>query len=120
MSKESDVYSFGVVLLELITRKRALDSSFMEETDIVGWVRSIWRNMEGVDEIVDPSLQEEFIDPNIMDQVVYVLLVALRCTQNEASKRPTMRDVVNQLTDATAPARCKKASFNSPLSSAHW
>ncbi|RVW14583.1 Receptor-like protein kinase [Vitis vinifera] len=108
-SKESDVYSFGVVLLELITRKRALDPSFMEETDIVGWVQSIWRNLEEVDKIVDPSLLEEFIDPNIMDQVVCVLLVALRCTQKEASKRPTMRDVVNQLTDANAPARGKNS-----------
>ena len=108
-SKESDVYSFGVVLLELITRKRALDPSFMEETDIVGWVQSIWRNLEEVDKIVDPSLLEEFIDPNIMDQVVCVLLVALRCTQKEARKRPTMRDVVNQLTDANAPARGKNS-----------
>ena len=86
----------------------------MEETDIVGWVQSIWRNLEGVDKIVDPSLQEEFIDPNIMDQVVCVLLVALRCTQKEPNKRPTMRDVVNQLADANSPTRCKNILTHSP------
>lgn len=103
------MYSYGVVLLELITRKKALDPSFMEETDIVGWVRSVWRNTGEIERIVDSSLMEEFLDADIREQVIVVILVALRCTEKEPSKRPTMRDVVKQLLDAIAPREVKKS-----------
>ncbi|CAB4273850.1 unnamed protein product [Prunus armeniaca] len=107
-SVESDVYSYGVVLLELITRKRALDPSFVGQTDIVGWVRSVWSNTEEIDQIVDSSLKEEFLDSSIMDQVVDVLMVAFRCTDKDPRKRPTMRDVVKQLLDANPQMRSIK------------
>lgn len=98
-SKESDVYSYGVVLLELITRKKALDSSFCGERDIVNWVRSLWTGTEEIEHFVDPSLLHEFIDSNIRDQVLGVLLLAVRCTEKEPNKRPSIRDVVKQLKD---------------------
>lgn len=107
-SKESDVYSYGVVLLELLTRKKALDPSFMEEVDIVSWVRSVWSNTGEIENIVDSSLMEEFLHSDIMEQVIDVFMVALRCTEKEPSKRPTMRDVVRQLLDASTPMRSKK------------
>lgn len=53
---ESDVYSYGVVLLELITRRKPSDSSFMEEIDIVGWVRSTWSKTQDINAVVDSSL----------------------------------------------------------------
>ncbi|KAL6996154.1 hypothetical protein U1Q18_006292 [Sarracenia purpurea var. burkii] len=106
-SKESDVYSYGVVLLELITRKKVLDPSFSEEMDIVGWVRSAWNNTEEIEMIVDPSLMDEFLDSSVMEQVIDVLIVALRCTEHEPSKRPTMREVVKRLVDANASIRNK-------------
>ncbi|KAK3018312.1 hypothetical protein RJ639_002930 [Escallonia herrerae] len=104
-SKESDVYSYGVVLLELITRKTALDPSFSEEADIVGWAWSLWSKSEEIEMIVDPNLLDEFIDSSIMEQVTDVLLVALRCTEKEASRRPSMREVIRRLEDANATAR---------------
>ncbi|CAK7323715.1 unnamed protein product [Dovyalis caffra] len=107
-SKESDVYSYGVVLLELITRKKASDPSFTEGTAIVGWVRSVWNSTEDINSIADPSLGEEVSNSNtIRDQVIDVLLVALRCTEEERSKRPTMRDVVRQLVKANDRRRSK-------------
>ncbi|KAL2941263.1 MDIS1-interacting receptor like kinase 1 [Bienertia sinuspersici] len=33
------IYSYGVVLLELVTGKKPVDSSFGESTDLVEWVR---------------------------------------------------------------------------------
>nr|XP_027121461.1 receptor-like protein kinase [Coffea arabica] len=105
-SKESDVYSYGVVLLELITRKKPLldpSRSFNDgegEEDLVSWVRSVWNEAEEIKDAVDPGLLDEFIDSSVMEQATNVLLVALRCTAKEPSKRPSMRDVVKQLTDA--------------------
>ena len=103
-SMESDVYSYGVVLLELITRKQAVDPSFMEETDIVGWFRSLWSKGAEINEIVDSSLERELFDSIVRDQVVEVLLVGLRCTEKDPNKRPSMRDVVKQLLDS-CPSR---------------
>lgn len=104
----SDAYSYGIVLLELITRKKAMDPAFMEETDIAGWVRSIWSKTRDIERIADSSLVEELLVSDIREQVIGVLLVALRCTEKEPSKRPTMRDVVRQLLDAHTPMRSKK------------
>ncbi|KAF2301609.1 hypothetical protein GH714_028226 [Hevea brasiliensis] len=102
--KESDVY-YGVVLLELITRRKPSDSSFMEEVDIVGWVRSLWSETQDITAIVDSSLMEETVDSNVAEQIIGVLLIALRCTEKEPSSRPTMRDVVKQLLDVNPPQR---------------
>ncbi|KAL9274218.1 Receptor-like protein [Drosera capensis] len=101
MSTESDVYSYGVVLLELLTRKRALDPSFPEGMNIVGWTRSVWNNVDAIDLVVDPSILEEFDDSSVVTQVIDVLAVALQCTEKEARKRPTMREVVKLLQDAS-------------------
>lgn len=102
------MYSYGVVLLELLSRKKALDPSFMEEMDIVSWVRSVWSNTGEIEKIVDSSLMEEFLHSDIMEQVIDVFVVALRCTEKEPSKRPTMRDVVRQLLDVSTPMSSKK------------
>ncbi|KAJ0007819.1 hypothetical protein Pint_30490 [Pistacia integerrima] len=72
-SKESDVHSYGVVLLELITRKKPLDPSFLEKPDIVGWVSSVWNNTKEINHIVDSRLIEEFQDFNFQEQVIDVL-----------------------------------------------
>ncbi|OVA04439.1 Protein kinase domain [Macleaya cordata] len=98
--KKRDVYSYGVVLLELITRKKALDPSFPEDTNIAKWVFSTWNSNKAIEDIVDPSLVDEFVDSAVMVEVIKVMLVALRCTSKDPSHRRTMRDVVKQLKDA--------------------
>jgi hypothetical protein len=99
MGKESDVYSYGVVLLELISRKKAIDPSFMEGMDIVSWVRSLWEETGVVDEIVDSELANEIsrYNSNVMKEVTKVLLVAFKCTERDPRRRPTMRDVIKNL-----------------------
>lgn len=109
MSRKSDVYSFGVVLLELISRKNVLDDpSFVEETDLVEWVKSVWEETRDIDYIVDSSLEEELSASNVREQVEQVLFVALRCTEKHPSERPTMREVVTDLM-----VRCKSPDMKS-------
>ncbi|XP_054782024.1 receptor-like protein kinase [Prosopis cineraria] len=101
---EIDAYSYGVVLLELITRKKVLDSSFMEvETTLVGWFKSIWRRTTELEEIVDSSLARELSDLNVKVQVIKVLLVVLICTEAAPGKRLKMRDVVEFFEAPTDP-----------------
>lgn len=94
-------------MLELLTRKRAVDASFPEEMNIVGWVRSALNCSEQIDFVIDKTLPEESMDSDGMEQVFGVLSIALRCTEREPSKRPTMRDVVKQLEDINPTARRK-------------
>lgn len=38
-TEKTDVYSFGVLMLEVVSRKRPTDASFIEKgLNIVGWV----------------------------------------------------------------------------------
>nr|CAD1825567.1 unnamed protein product [Ananas comosus var. bracteatus] len=97
-SKESDVYSYGVVLLELITRKMALDP-FPENTDIVNWVSSAVNNDYEIEAVCDPNLMSELMSSVEMEEVRKVLLLAIRCTAKEAGERPSMRNVVKELID---------------------
>lgn len=101
------MYAYGVVLLELITRKKVLDPSFGEGVDIVGWARDVWNETEDIETIVDPMLVDEFMDSTIKEQVEDVMLLALRCSDMEASRRPSMRDVVKQLVMLEARSRTK-------------
>ncbi|WJX15704.1 hypothetical protein P8452_05813 [Trifolium repens] len=39
-------------------------------------------------------------DTNIMENVTKVLMLALRCTEKDSRKRPTMTDVAKQLSDS--------------------
>ncbi|CAI0374430.1 unnamed protein product [Linum tenue] len=106
-NKASDVYSYGVVLLELITGKEAVDPSFSEGIDIVTWVRSTWDADHDVKTIADPRLadadQELFLDSSVTEQVARVVMVALRCTEKDPNKRPTMRDAVKELLGPNVP-----------------
>lgn len=104
ISIQSDVYSYGVVVLELITRKMAVDPSFPVNMGIVRWVTSTLNGTDQIDAVCDPDLMEEVYGTVEMEEVRKVLSVALRCTAKEPSERPSMAEVVKELTDAR-PAR---------------
>ncbi|CAL9152784.1 unnamed protein product [Musa hybrid cultivar] len=100
VDEKSDVYSFGVVLLELVTGRKPV-GEFGEGVDIVQWVRRMTGcNKDGVLEIVDPRL------PTVpLDEVMHVFYVAMLCVEEQSVERPTMREVVQILTDLPNPAR---------------
>lgn len=90
---KSDVYSFGVVLLELITGRPAILRG-PEPTSIMQWAQQQLArgNIEGV---LDPHMQGE-LDVN---SVWKATDIALKCTAQASSHRPTMTDVVLQLSE---------------------
>lgn len=94
MTEKSDVYSFGVVLLELVTGRNPIDSEYGDGKDIVYWVAS-HLNSDSILEVLDHRLPD-----SCREEMIKVLMVAIFCTTKLPSVRPTMREVVNLLSDA--------------------
>lgn len=95
LSFKSDIYSFGVVLLELITGRRAVDTTRPpEEQNLVSWAQPIFRNPKRFREMADPLLKNKFPERSLNQAVG----VAAMCLQEEPSVRPLISDVVAALT----------------------
>ncbi|KAL3618923.1 hypothetical protein CASFOL_037151 [Castilleja foliolosa] len=94
VDEKSDVYSFGVVLLELVTGRKPV-GEFGDGVDIVQWVRKMTDgNKEGVLKVLDPKI------PTVpVHEVMHVFYVAMLCVEDHAVGRPTMREVVQILTE---------------------
>ena len=103
MDEKSDVYSFGVVLLELVSGRKPV-GEFGDGVDIVQWVRKMTdSNKEGVLKILDPRL------PSVpLHEVMHVFYVAMLCVEEQAVERPTMREVVQILTELPKPPNSKQ------------
>ena len=94
VDEKSDVYSFGVVLLELLTGRRPV-GDFGEGVDIVQWTKRITNcRKEEVVRIVDPRLT---MVPKV--EAMHVLFIAMLCIQENSVERPTMREVVQMLSE---------------------
>ncbi|KAK3000774.1 hypothetical protein RJ639_020700 [Escallonia herrerae] len=94
LTLKSDVYCFGVVLLELITGRRAVDTTRpTAEQNLVTWAQPIFRDPIRFPEMADPLLKREF-PVRSLNQAVGV---AAMCLQEEASVRPLITDVVAAL-----------------------
>ncbi|XP_029126973.1 receptor-like kinase LIP2 isoform X2 [Cajanus cajan] len=94
LTLKSDVYSFGVVLLELITGRRAVDTTRPhDEQNLVSWAQPIFRDPKRYPDMADPNLNKNFPEKDL-NQVV---AIAAMCLQEEAAARPLMSDVVTAL-----------------------
>ncbi|CAL9749840.1 unnamed protein product [Musa acuminata subsp. burmannicoides] len=92
VSDKADVYSFGVVLLELMSGKRSLDPSFSEYGNgftIVAWGRLLIQE-DRAGELFSQLLWEN----GPKDKLVSMLKLALSCTVESLSVRPSMKQVV--------------------------
>ncbi|GLT81292.1 hypothetical protein SLA2020_526830 [Shorea laevis] len=99
VDEKSDVYSFGVVLLELITGRRPVGDFGEEGLDIVQWSKIQTKsNKEEVVKILDKRLCDI-----PLEEAMQVFFVAMLCVQEHSVERPTMRDVVQMLAQATLP-----------------
>ncbi|XP_004301907.1 PREDICTED: leucine-rich repeat receptor-like serine/threonine-protein kinase BAM3 [Fragaria vesca subsp. vesca] len=95
VDEKSDVYSFGVVLLELLTGRRPV-GEFGEGIDIVQWSKKVTncRKQDAAD-IVDPRLAISV--PK--DEAMHLFFIAMHCVQENSVERPTMREVVQMLSE---------------------
>ncbi|GER28212.1 leucine-rich receptor-like protein kinase family protein [Striga asiatica] len=94
VDEKSDVYSFGVVLLELVAGRKPV-GEFGDGVDIVQWVRKMTGGAtEGVLKILDQRLSTV-----PLHEVMHVFYVAMLCVEDRAVERPTMREVVQMLTE---------------------
>lgn len=101
LSEKADVYSYGVVLLELISDKKALDPSFSSHDNgftIVSWASLLLREGRGK-EVFTSVLWE--VGPH--DSLVGLLYLALKCTVDSLTIRPTMKQVVQKLQQIQPP-----------------
>ncbi|KAE8720769.1 Serine/threonine-protein kinase [Hibiscus syriacus] len=90
----ADVYSFGVVLLELVTGRRAVDTTKpANQQNLVAWAQPLFKEPKKFPEMADPVLKKQFPERGLNQAVA----IAAMCLQDEATARPLMGDVVAAL-----------------------
>ncbi|KAE8736414.1 putative inactive receptor kinase [Hibiscus syriacus] len=93
-TQASDVYSFGVFLLELLTGKSPIHATGSEEiVHLVRWVHSVVRE-EWTAEVFDVELLRY---PNIEEEMVEMLQIAMSCVVRVPEQRLKMTDVAKMV-----------------------
>ncbi|RLN40121.1 hypothetical protein C2845_PM01G17400 [Panicum miliaceum] len=93
-SQKSDVYSFGVVMLELLTGRKAFDSSQpRSQQSLVRWASPQLHDIDSLDQMVDPALEGLYPAKSLSR---FADAIAL-CVQPEPEFRPPMSEVVQSL-----------------------
>lgn len=94
LTAKSNVYSFGVVLLEILTGRRAVDRNRPDgEQNLVEWSRPYLSDRHRVSRIVDQKLEGQYS----VEGAHKAARVARQCLRQDATVRPTMKQVVDSL-----------------------
>lgn len=94
LTVKSDVYSFGVVFLELITGRKAIDSTAPQgQQNLVTWARPLFNDRRKFASLADPRLEGHYPIRGLYQ----ALAVASMCIQEQAAARPLIGDVVTAL-----------------------
>ncbi|KAL6126219.1 hypothetical protein ACLB2K_074270 [Fragaria x ananassa] len=93
LNEKSDVYSFGILIMEIISGRSPVDYGRPQgEVNLVEWLKNMVGNRKA-EEVVDPKLPEMPASKALKR----ALLVALRCVDPDATKRPKMGHVIHML-----------------------
>lgn len=89
VSPKSDVFSFGVVVLEILTGKSP-------PPDLAGGANlAEWMDMDLIDPTVVTAARD---DKMVWDEIENVLRIGVRCIGEDPDRRPSMFEVVDELT----------------------
>ncbi|KAG2576449.1 putative wall-associated receptor kinase-like 11 [Panicum virgatum] len=93
LTSKSDVYSFGVVLLELLTCRKATNLQAIDEEKNLSahFLLAVSENRLG--EILDEQIKGE----ESIELIEHVAELAKRCLEIASEKRPSMREVADEL-----------------------
>lgn len=93
LNERSDVYSFGVLIMEIISGRTPVDYTKPPgEVNLVEWLKTMVGERKS-EQVVDPKMKGK---PS-SKALKRALLVALRCIDPEAQKRPKMGHVIHML-----------------------
>ncbi|EOA20477.1 hypothetical protein CARUB_v10000789mg [Capsella rubella] len=93
LNERSDIYSFGVLVMEIISGRSPVDYSRAPgEVNLVEWLKRMVTNREA-EGVLDPRMIEK---PSLRS-LKRTLLVALRCVDPNAQKRPKMGHIIHML-----------------------
>ncbi|KAL9236915.1 hypothetical protein vseg_011528 [Gypsophila vaccaria] len=107
LTTKSDVYSFGVVFLELISGRRAVDTTkATAEQNLVTWAEPLFKDRNQYTKMADPLLGDKYPEKGLYQ----ALAVASMCLQEEANTRPLISDVVTALEYLAKPTNPEENS----------
>ncbi|XP_020539980.1 wall-associated receptor kinase-like 20 [Jatropha curcas] len=96
LTDKSDVYSFGVVLLEMLTSKKAIDFSRVDEdVNLVVYGRKILKQEKLLDAI-DPVLKEGASKLEL-ETMQALWSLAEACLDDKRQNRPSMKEVADEI-----------------------
>uniref|UniRef100_A0A0D9VGV9 non-specific serine/threonine protein kinase n=1 Tax=Leersia perrieri TaxID=77586 RepID=A0A0D9VGV9_9ORYZ len=110
LNETSDVYSFGILIMEIISGRVPVDYNRPPgEVNLVDWLKTMvsTRNSDGV---VDPKMPQKPTSRALKK----ALLVALRCVDPDASKRPKVGHVIHMLEVDDFPYRDERRGSRAP------
>ncbi|CAH2066931.1 unnamed protein product [Thlaspi arvense] len=101
VSAKSDVFSFGVVVLEILTGKFPSQYAGLNRaggTNLVEWIGSA-AEQGGWMDLLHPTVVAAAADDKMSsDEIENVLRIGVRCTGEDPDRRPSMIEVIDELT----------------------
>lgn len=91
VSVRTDVYSFGIVLTQLISGRKAVDSTREDQQSLRQWALPLIQTL-ALHELVDPRL-----DLYNTYELYHMARTAFLCVQTEPETRPSMAEVLHRL-----------------------
>uniref|UniRef100_A0A7N0UJZ8 Protein kinase domain-containing protein n=1 Tax=Kalanchoe fedtschenkoi TaxID=63787 RepID=A0A7N0UJZ8_KALFE len=88
---KSDIYSFGVVLLELLTGRKAIDTTRpKKEQYLVAWARPLFKDRTKFFLMADPELEGQYSRKSLFQ----ALAISAMCINEQPTSRPAISEVV--------------------------